>query len=270
MNTRLEDKRFKKLKTKEQLQSLSDDSTDVFVNNVVDYYRNRPIDLKDRSLFYFASWFEVCKPPPNTSNNRRLLRIYIPLLDQWLRKIQKPYVLRFPCFAALSEDNFYCMLILLYPQHSEAELLDHPTYKESYLAKHSLFDMEIDWTHFSLADQIQTIIRKHHLSQQEIPIHSQNTTSEQIQTELSDDMDTGFCFNTSSSGNLLDDNQNPSTYSDLTSVDDSIHCMQLSILPDATYDENVLQLTDCQKQALLYTLCKNILQKNSQSHCICS
>lgn len=42
VNTRVEKNRFKRLKSKQDLDDMLDESTDIFVNNIVDYYRHRP------------------------------------------------------------------------------------------------------------------------------------------------------------------------------------------------------------------------------------
>lgn len=258
LNTRLEKNSFKKLKKRSILKDLADNSTDIFQTNILDYYRHRPIEFKHRSLFYFASWFETC-PAPQTNSARirtnQLQRVYITSFDVWLKKRSKPCVLRFPSFALLSEDYFLCMLMLLYPHYSETELLQPcSSFQESFFAKRSHFDSEINWTHFSMTDHIETIIRKHHLCQQEIPTcaHDSNrddsekfddTEADNILEEISVETDL-------QSPEVYDKASDLNTFIDLPSIEESIHCMQTSQMPDADFHRKIDQLTKCQKQAL--------------------
>ena len=55
------------LKSSEQLAELPDDSTEIFAPNLIEYYKARPQNLSDISLFYFASWYD--KVPPLKHHN---------------------------------------------------------------------------------------------------------------------------------------------------------------------------------------------------------
>ena len=45
------EKRFKMLKTVKEIEAMDDNCTEIFCNNIVDYYRERPIRLEGYSLY---------------------------------------------------------------------------------------------------------------------------------------------------------------------------------------------------------------------------
>lgn len=55
LNTRMPNKRFKILKSRTDIESLSNDSTDIFLSNLIDYYHYRPSDLEQMCLYRFCS-----------------------------------------------------------------------------------------------------------------------------------------------------------------------------------------------------------------------
>ena len=58
-------KRFKILKSKVERDALSDDSTDIFHTNIIDYYHARPKDLETLTLYEFTQWYVVYERSPN-------------------------------------------------------------------------------------------------------------------------------------------------------------------------------------------------------------
>ena len=86
------------LKSSEQLAELPDDSTEIFAPNLIEYYKARPQNLSDISLFYFASWYDKVPPLKHHNSTRALPRIYIAPYDVWFKKRQKHAVIRYPQF----------------------------------------------------------------------------------------------------------------------------------------------------------------------------
>lgn len=60
------EKRFKRLKSKQQIQFLSDNTTDVFDYNIFDYYYARPESLENLSIFRFIRLYKVSRQIPKT------------------------------------------------------------------------------------------------------------------------------------------------------------------------------------------------------------
>ena len=63
LNVRLPEKRYKMLRTKKELQGMREESIEIFKTNLLDYYRCRPAERDDMSLYYFAAWYSRCSPP---------------------------------------------------------------------------------------------------------------------------------------------------------------------------------------------------------------
>ena len=58
LNGRYPKDQFRKLKPKIELESLPSNSTDIFRNNIFDYYCARPTDLEQISIYSFASGYQ--------------------------------------------------------------------------------------------------------------------------------------------------------------------------------------------------------------------
>ena len=83
VNARFVEKRFRLLKPKKDLNALSNDSSDIFVSNIMDYYLCRPPSLDNYSMYRFASYFEKSQRP---KTNRGSTHIHIIKYDIWMRK----------------------------------------------------------------------------------------------------------------------------------------------------------------------------------------
>ncbi len=83
--------------------------------------------MDSTSLYYFASWFLRCTPPPNQSmvslHASALERIYISGTNIWMRKRSRPAVVRYPSFSLMSDDYYYSLIMLLLPHRDESDLL---------------------------------------------------------------------------------------------------------------------------------------------------
>lgn len=157
LNARTPQKRFKMLKSQNDLSSLDEASEDIFRSSTIDYYHARPRSMEYVSLYYFASWYIRSSPP--SGSTRMLERIYIDQYKLWMSKRRSPVVIRYPKFSVGSDEYFYSLLFLLLPHRSEDALLQpFNSSKEAFKAKYSALDTSIDHTYFSFETDIENAI----------------------------------------------------------------------------------------------------------------
>ena len=160
LNARKPMHRFKMLKRMAELEQLEPNSTDIFHNNLLDYYCARPPELSFCSLYYFAAWYQLSTKPKGTRKSE-LPRIYISKYNKWFHKRKKMAVVRYPNFAVHSEDYYYSLLLLLLPHSCESELLDgYGTAEDAFFHKQHLLNRSIDYTYFSFTDDIENAVRR--------------------------------------------------------------------------------------------------------------
>ena len=164
LNVHMPLKRYRMLKSKKELESMDDESTDIFKSNIIDYYRSRLVHLEGTSLYYFAVWYEKCTPPKSKSQQNKGTNnhfIHIENFDVWFSRRNKADVVRFPRFVVHSPDYYYSFIILLLPHRDESELLSgYESAQEAFEEKHDYFDTSIDFTFFSFATDIESAIHK--------------------------------------------------------------------------------------------------------------
>ena len=161
INARPQEKRFKILKCKKDIENLPDNSTEIFHSNMIDYYHNRPntADMNVMCLYRFSSWFEKCYSPP--SERAVLERIFITHFDIWMKKCKTPNIVRYPNFASSEDDYFYSLLLLLVPHRTETELIvPFSTARTAFLNRRHFIDQNIDFSYFSFAEQIENTVRR--------------------------------------------------------------------------------------------------------------
>ena len=159
LNTRRPSQRFKILKSRKELDDLSDNSTDVFERNIHDYYQQRPRNMDNVSLYRFASWYE--KTSLGQPKRKCLERIYIDKYNLWMKKVKNPFVIRSPTFPSYSDDYYYSLMVLLLPHRSDDEIIfPFPSAKDAFINKKSKFDTSVDFTHFSFTQQIENTMRR--------------------------------------------------------------------------------------------------------------
>lgn len=114
--------RNRKVKSKEQLEKMHDDDTEIFCPNMVDvHYPNRPGELADLNLYDFMRYYDIVNSEPKSKNV-----IWYTYGDQFLRKRSLPYLLNhYKYNPKMAPDNYYHSLLLLFkPWHSLDELKD--------------------------------------------------------------------------------------------------------------------------------------------------
>ncbi|WAR21722.1 hypothetical protein MAR_015696 [Mya arenaria] len=171
LNTRPKEIRFRMLKPITQLQDKDDDDTDIFMNNMIDYYTARPSNMEMVSLLYFASWYIKCPPSKNVVvKNDFTSKNTIYGLGRKLYSI-----VRFPMFSVSSDNYYFTLLMLLLPFRNECELIDdYSSAKEAFIAKNALLDHSMEMYNNFLA-QVENSIRRIRFAQDELndePINS--------------------------------------------------------------------------------------------------
>ncbi len=147
LNTTNPTNRFRKLKGKQLINELPDDSTEIFEDNMLILYRDRPESLEQISMFKFASWFEKCSKSVKGS---------LPCLSEE-KSVKKKN--RFSCVSTsfvprTGEDYYYHLLLIHLPHRNESELLgEYESAQEAFLAKEDLLDMT-DLTNHRLVDEV--------------------------------------------------------------------------------------------------------------------
>ena len=138
VNSRLPQHRRKILKPQKELKELSDDSTDIFVSNVVEYYSLWPHlpEWESMSLAMSATWYNVlCSP-----TSKECVKLHG--CEKWARKrscfacLRTPYIPK-----SQNEEYLFSVLFLFYPWRKESELTNgYKTVQESFIAKQDHLD----------------------------------------------------------------------------------------------------------------------------------
>ena len=157
LNTRPDNERYRVLKSFEERSQLTDNSTDIFQTNIIDYYQYRPDHLNNKSLFYFASWYKMSYQRKQSNSNSTIV-IKMKNKNVTLQKRTKALIIRTPKFTPHSEGYYFSLLMLHYPFRCEADIiLPYSNAKEAFLHKHSTFNiMDIQYESF-LGDIEQTV-----------------------------------------------------------------------------------------------------------------
>ena len=136
-------RRTKILKPKDIIDSLPENSTAIFENNMLDYYRKRPDELSSYCYYSFASWYKRSDLNDNPKTARAQPRFYLqpPLSDIKMQKRVKHAVIRVPKLQEGTEDYYYSNLLLYLPHRNESELLfESSNAKEAFIKKYHLLD----------------------------------------------------------------------------------------------------------------------------------
>ncbi len=253
VNTRLPDKRFRRLKSRREIETLSEEnpnSTDIFMDGLLEYYKARPIEFEQMSLYEFASWYEKCPTPKTRSHGKSLPRYKLLGKDTWIKKRQKAAIVRSPPFPILSQDNFYSLLMLHLPHRNESELIPpHSDAKAAFKAKSPNFQ-QYDNCHYSLTQDVDNALRRIQLAENEL-----QATYEDDDTDTEND-DTPFNFPQIPhiEDHIFDHHSMPSS-EEMHSVDlESIqnHIREVSPLSLQEYQVRLSQLSKSQRTVFNY------------------
>ena len=126
-------------KLKRDIHTMPRNDTDVFQPNLLDYYRKRPDNLENLSLFSFAAWYEQAQPLKNPQNIKSSPRIYIDYYNLDFRKRNTAAIVRYPKYQLHTPEYYYSMLFL--PHRHESNLThDNKSHEDLFLENRPNFD----------------------------------------------------------------------------------------------------------------------------------
>ena len=250
LNTRQPSKRFKILKSKQEIDDLDDSSTDVFHTNIIDYYHYRPQELNGMCLFRFSSWYKKSYTTP--TKKPVLTRIYINKYDIIMQRCKKPMIVRFPRFSPSSDDYFYSMLLLLLPHRSEDELiLPYTNPREAFIQKRHMLDTDSHFMYFSFVELIENTIRKLNLVSQMQENSTANDELSETISSLNNEAVLESLFHSTSESNEYDEKSIAEDFHD------DVHMHSFTCSMSVTeFQENVKKLTPSQLKALYFVKSK--------------
>lgn len=135
-------KQYRKLKPKEELQSLHPNDENIFEKNIIDHYQNRSAELESYCLFRFCQCFRIerKKPIGPLSRNARF-----PCLSTGYTACmrQKKAVVRLTVPAKNTKDYYYSLLLLYLPHRKFTDIIaPFNDYAEAFLEKQDFLDKE--------------------------------------------------------------------------------------------------------------------------------
>ncbi|XP_060605753.1 uncharacterized protein LOC132758214 [Ruditapes philippinarum] len=257
LNTWPPNKRLKILRTASELADLPDNDTNVFQNNILDYYRDRPLALNEHSLLNFASWFRKVSKPQKVQG-----QICCPTYDVWFQKRKKFCVVRYTKFPFGSEDYYYSMLLLLFPHRSEADLLGNcESARISFEQKQIQFDKSINYQYFTLASEIENAVRRIRLCEQELAPADEDLLLETV-TDNDDVPVTSIQLE-----NPSEHTDDVPTYSDFvqdSSIISELHTLECCDMSVDEYYRKCCTLSKSQNNALTQIKCRLGTNDSSQ------
>ncbi|MEW8561119.1 MAG: DUF6570 domain-containing protein [Candidatus Thiodiazotropha sp.] len=240
---------YRRLKSKFELEQLSSNSTDIFENNIIDYYYARPLALRNISLFSFARSWIVRKKISGQSLSYKL-HLKETLFCQ---QRSKPAVVRITKPAKGTDDYFYSILLLFYP-HESSEMLLTPftSAKDAFIAKHEQFNRTALNIGYRMED-IDSVIASMHLYNIEADsLVAPNTVENNTEPLLVESAELLSNFVTST----LNDNTTSTENSTMSAVDISLTEQQWhsfsSGSSQTSYHEHCSKLTRDQRNVLKY------------------
>ena len=255
-------KQYKLLKPRKAIESLSEESTDVYVSGMHEKYTRRPASahFNNMSLVKFATnhSFSNKKFTTSTRNSTSNLRTYLLQGDPptWIRERTRAACFRsyIPNLVNDREGHFYSLLCLFLPWRQTNDIqYPHNTYEEAYLAKQSLLDNEsIAQFHYSeqLLASIQQI--RQLTTGLQTDIHCAITPAHMSQ-ELDDvltgseNVDNVFCFTDTSSSLEIADTSKTDKYNS-----EDFKALAVYKMTEKEYNKRMNSLSEDQRQVITY------------------
>ena len=237
---------------KAERDKLSNNCTDIFSLNIIDYYVDRPIILEDISLFKFASLYKLSTSKTVDVSSRCMERIKLRSLNKIMQRRRKPVVIKTPKFQGDGENYYFSLLMLHLPFRDEDSLIKpYRSARESFLQKHDAFnltDMQFD----AYLHDIERSVRLMRATDDELgaaiaPNTHENTTFEDL------NVSTNHSFMDAENLHVedtdLDMNLNDGSACDI------LHSLQVNLLSPEELHQDIFRLTD--EQRTVFTLVKN-------------
>ena len=169
LNTLPAHKRTKILRPKIEIDALPEESTQIFQNNILDYYYCRPDHFESLCLYSFASWYKLSTPNDNPKTERAQPRFYLkePLSHVKMQKRTKHAVIRTPKLQEDSDDYYFSCLLLYLPHRNENQLVaKNQTLKEVYICNYHKFDKQ--HLQSSVIDSLNSTLSRIKLTQNQL------------------------------------------------------------------------------------------------------
>lgn len=143
INTALPNNRVRLVKSKSDLEKLNNDSDDIFVSNMIEYYTKRPLSLESICLAEFVAWYNYNSKQTITKDDN-IDEDDIEMSDKQVFKLlnckgsivkrTKAKVIRYRRFNEEQEPDEYFreMLMLFMPWRNEQSDLIHINHKDIY------------------------------------------------------------------------------------------------------------------------------------------
>lgn len=248
---------FKKLKPQSILNQLSMNSSDIFENNIYDYYYARPQQFETMSLFTFCREFRVVRKLAKTIESYRLSLTG----NVYIQKRNRPAVVR-TCKPRRNSDEYYMSYLLLFLPHRHAEQLISPydTIRDAFTNKYMMFDKKAIQIGFQMPE-LESIVQSIELSNIEIDTFAPNTHEVDCDPVCLDEN-----FNTNvTDGTTVNENEFTimSNRNEIENLDYSTdlewHRLTTCINGTNSIKEKIMHLTNDQKQVFAFirkAMCK--------------
>ena len=257
LNTRLESKRYKLLKPKSQRASLPENSTDIFYNNIIDYYRLRPKDLSHLSLFKFSSMYKLSASDKIPTSRRSQPRIRLAN-GKLMQKRTHTCIIRTPSFSRLKDDYYFSLLLLHLPHYDESSLIQpFTTAKEAFLHKYQ----QLNLTDFQYESHLHDLEKVIHMMQSD---RSYLASMVAPSTHEFESPETGNCTEDLPIISQVEANTTDLNTLSTDSMGDTLsklHRLKLNTLSDKQIEARIDCLSNNQTEIFL------TVQKHFETHC---
>ncbi|XP_066585898.1 uncharacterized protein [Prorops nasuta] len=137
--------RSKKLKTRKEIESLDDDSTEIFCPSLIDnYYTIRPKQLESMCLYDFAQWYDIIKYEP-----KRDTAEYYPIgKSLFVKRRSRPALINHFNYNVHTQlEKYYYALLLLFKHWRDISELKNrrDTYAEAFLSLQSKLTKALEY-----------------------------------------------------------------------------------------------------------------------------
>ena len=169
LNTYVPEKRRKVLRPQRERSHLPHNCTsehELFLDNILDYYRSRPAVLESTSFHQFAAWYKIL--PKKIVSHDLTYKLQPPFQDRSIQKRYNFIVIKPTHMRVNSPDYYYTCLLLYKPHRHEHDLLGTCANAEiAFLQDFPTFDSNAIQMH-DQANAIDNAVRRLQLSLQHL------------------------------------------------------------------------------------------------------
>lgn len=264
--TKPKSERYRILKPKYERDKLANDSTDIFYNNILDYYRSRPFELENECFYEFAQWYVKCDAPKCLHSKGRKpqerFKLLQPHHNLFMRKRTKALIVRLSRTKLHTDEYFYGLLLAFLPHRIESDILKNTDVeydpflcaKDAFLHKYDSMDVG-KIRSLKLVDEIENAVRFIRCTQIELAATlNPSTTEVGIENCVSDDVVSNISVPLLNSMDIDEEIPNyiHDNYSDIESS--HIHNLEVNSMSIDTLNSKILKLTHCQKKVMNYII----------------